>query len=66
MLAAPVQGCGLASLLSQRQDALRGIVNGVDCGEWDPATDVHLDAHYDIPTLEVCATPLPPPLLLAC
>jgi len=40
------QGQGLASLLQQRADQLRGITNGVDYGEWDPAADEELSAAY--------------------
>ncbi|MGD2017201.1 MAG: glycogen synthase [Planctomycetota bacterium] len=39
-------GHGLEGLLARREDHLAGIVNGVDYGEWDPATDPHLPAHY--------------------
>lgn len=35
----PAYGFGLDSLLRARSDHLVGIVNGVDYGEWDPATD---------------------------
>ena len=42
----PEYGHGLQGLLAQREDHLAGIVNGVDYGEWDPATDPHLPAHF--------------------
>lgn len=40
----PYFGCGLQGVLLERKDRLFGIVNGVDYGEWDPATDRHLAA----------------------
>jgi starch synthase len=42
----PYYGCGMQGLLSARRDRLFGIVNGVDYGVWDPATDPHLPAHF--------------------
>ena len=39
-------GCGLEGALTQRRFQLTGIVNGVDYGEWNPATDRHIVAHY--------------------
>jgi starch synthase len=42
----PYFGCGLQSVLWERRDRLSGIVNGVDYGVWDPATDPHLAAQY--------------------
>jgi starch synthase len=42
----PYYGHGLQGVLSARKDRLRGIVNGVDYGVWDPATDRHLAATY--------------------
>ena len=39
-------GYGLAPLLRHRQNALRGILNGVDTEIWNPATDPALSAHY--------------------
>lgn len=35
----PEFGCGLDGLLRHRAEALRGILNGVDYQDWDPATD---------------------------
>ena len=32
-------GCGLDDRLRLRQDRLVGILNGVDCEEWNPADD---------------------------
>ncbi len=39
-------GMGLAELLRQRADAVRGIVNGVDYDDWNPATDVLIPHTY--------------------
>lgn len=35
-----------------RKQNIFGILNGVDVEEWDPATDSHLDAHYDLDHLD--------------
>jgi starch synthase len=43
----PEFGCGLDGLLRGRASELEGIVNGVDCEVWDPATDAHLPATFD-------------------
>ncbi|HEV7515093.1 MAG TPA: glycogen synthase [Thermoanaerobaculia bacterium] len=42
----PEQGFGVDDLLRARADRLFGIVNGVDYGDWDPATDPHLPHSY--------------------
>ena len=39
-------GCGLEGVLQQRRDVLSGIINGVDYGLWNPATDKHLAKNY--------------------
>ncbi|MCC6782969.1 MAG: glycogen synthase GlgA [Planctomycetes bacterium] len=39
-------GRGLEDTLRARKDALTGIVNGVDYGDWDPANDRHLPAAF--------------------
>lgn len=43
----PEAGNGLDGALRKRAADLRGILNGVDYTEWDPATDGNLAAHYD-------------------
>jgi starch synthase len=40
-------GFGLEGVLRRRTGDVRGILNGIDDRVWDPATDLHLDAHYD-------------------
>ena len=35
----PELGCGLEGVLRYRSADLHGIVNGIDCALWDPATD---------------------------
>ena len=51
----PEHGCGLDGLLRHRRDRrasdLRGILNGVDTDEWNPATDRHIAATYDAASL---------------
>lgn len=42
----PEYGHGLDGLLRARTAELVGIVNGIDSEVWNPATDVHLPAHY--------------------
>ena len=42
----PEYGAGLDSVLRHRSSSLVGILNGVDGGEWDPATDKLLPARY--------------------
>jgi starch synthase len=47
-------GCGLDGVLRQRSEQLTGIVNGVDYGVWNPATDPHLAGpNYDASNLGV-------------
>ena len=42
----PEFGYGLEGVLTQRRDALSGIINGVDYREWDPEIDPHLVRTY--------------------
>jgi len=44
-------GCGLEGALTERRFQLSGIVNGVDYGEWNPATDRHLATRYNEATV---------------
>ena len=43
----PEFGCGLEGLLHYRHADLRGILNGIDGKEWNPAKDSHLVKRYD-------------------
>jgi starch synthase len=42
----PPFGAGLDGLLRHRSSVLRGILNGIDVGEWNPATDVFIPTKY--------------------
>lgn len=39
-------GFGMQGLLAERRDSLTGILNGIDTGEWNPATDHHLPSKF--------------------
>jgi starch synthase len=43
----PEFGCGLHGLINERAGDLSGILNGIDCAVWNPATDPHLPARFD-------------------
>jgi starch synthase len=45
-------GFGLDGLLRARDHRLVGIVNGIDTDIWNPASDRHLPARYDVHNLE--------------
>ena len=42
----PEFGCGLEGVFQSRRDHLRGILNGVDYDDWNPATDKLIPANY--------------------
>lgn len=44
-------GCGLEGVLRHRRDVLSGILNGVNDGEWNPASDPFLAANYTVETV---------------
>ena len=44
-------GCGLEGVLQHRSAELSGILNGIDVNQWNPATDPHLAANYDVETV---------------
>ncbi len=44
----PPLGCGLENVLRYRRDVLSGILNGIDEEIWNPATDPHLAATYEL------------------
>jgi starch synthase len=48
----PPLGCGLEGVLQTRADVLRGILNGIDAQEWNPASDELLAAPYDPDTVQ--------------
>src|SRR4030042_2249260 len=48
----PEYGEGLDKLLAEVRSKLFGIVNGIDYGEYDPATDKFLSPNYDWRHLE--------------
>ena len=45
-------GCGMHGLLSQRQDVLKGIVNGIDTKTWNPQQDIYLPFRYGPDSLQ--------------
>ncbi|MDP2904282.1 MAG: glycogen synthase GlgA [Methylovulum sp.] len=47
----PEFGYGLEGLLTYRNDALVGIINGIDMDQWNPETDTYISKNFDIKTL---------------
>jgi starch synthase len=47
----PALGAGLDGVLRAAGRKFRGILNGIDVEEWDPATDEHLVANFEADTL---------------
>jgi starch synthase len=45
-------GMGLAGLLRERAESLSGILNGIDCTVWNPATDPHVALPYSAAELQ--------------
>lgn len=50
-IATPEFGHGLDGAVRDRRWALRGILNGIDYSEWDPSSDSHLPATYEVDDL---------------
>ena len=44
-------GMSMAPVLRSRGGDVRGILNGVDYGIWNPETDPHIEANYNISDL---------------
>lgn len=47
----PEFGMGLEGLLNNRTDSVHGVLNGIDLGAWDPATDPALHQNYGVNTI---------------
>ncbi len=45
-------GMGLEGLLRSRESEFRGIINGIDPTIWNPATDPHIEHHYDADNID--------------
>jgi starch synthase len=57
----PAHGFGLDGVLAGRGGDLRGILNGIDVEEWNPATDSQIGAHFtadDLSGKAVCKAAL--------
>jgi starch synthase len=48
----PEHGAGLDGLIRHRAAVLEGILNGIDTGVWNPATDGLIPVRYDVHTLD--------------
>ena len=48
----PAFGMGLEGIVVSRGDRVRGILNGIDTGHWNPETDAGLAARFGARTLE--------------
>ncbi len=48
----PEYGQRLDPILRDRRDRLFGILNGIDTELYDPATDPHIAAHFDLNSLD--------------
>src|SRR4029077_7401970 len=48
----PKHGAKLAPLVRTLGDRLEGILNGIDTVEYNPATDPHVAARYDIESID--------------
>ena len=48
----PEFGEGLDGILRSRQGDLRGILNGIDGEDWNPAVDIHIAKKYDVNTIK--------------
>ena len=51
-IATPEFGCGLDGVIRGRAGAVGGILNGIDCEVWNPATDNALVRCYDAQSLQ--------------
>lgn len=49
----PEFGCSLENFLQTRQESIQGILNGLDSQRWNPSSDPHLSANFDLDHLQV-------------
>lgn len=52
-LLTPEFGCGLQDFFKSRQDALEGIINGLDIESWNPATDPAIPQNFNQETIDL-------------
>jgi starch synthase len=48
----PAVGMGLEILLRRRRNRLKGVLNGIDYDQWNPATDPHISHRFDAGALD--------------
>ncbi len=52
VLTLPEMTNGLGTILANRSDAFSGVINGIDRGVWNPATDKFIVKNYDLKSID--------------